>query len=107
MSDRKTFDYWPTPTGVRFHASPARTRVVIGPVGCLPGWTEVMTPHGWTRIDSWRNGDKLLEWSHETREAAFRKPRRYIVGECGSMLEILCGRRFGMTMSQWRRTHAN
>ena len=44
---KATFDYWPTPTGVKFHASPSRVRVVIGPVGCLPGWTEVMTPRGY------------------------------------------------------------
>ena len=39
---KSTFDYWPTPTGVKFHASPARIRCVIGPVGSGKTWMNRM-----------------------------------------------------------------
>lgn len=39
---KATFDYWPTPTGVRFHASTSRVRVVIGPVGSGKTWMNWM-----------------------------------------------------------------
>lgn len=99
----KSFDYWPTPTGVRFHASPARVRCVIGPVGCLPGDTEVMTPAGWKRIDGWRDGWKALEWDSETGEAKFCRPKVYVVGDCNDMIEIRCGKGFSMTMTENHR----
>lgn len=37
-----TFDYWPTPTAVKFHASPARVRVVVGPTGSGKTWMNWM-----------------------------------------------------------------
>ena len=39
---KATFDYWPTPTGVKFHASTSRVRVVIGPVGSGKTWMNWM-----------------------------------------------------------------
>lgn len=39
---RHSFDYWPTETGVRFHASPARVRCAIGPVGSGKTWMNWM-----------------------------------------------------------------
>ena len=91
--------YTATATGERFHASPARVKCVRGPVGCLPGWTEVMTPGGWVRIDRWEEGCKLLEWDHATGIAKFARPRRYIRGACDGMLELRCGKRFSMTVT--------
>ena len=38
----KTFSYWPTPTGVKFHASPARVRCVRGPTGSGKTWMNWM-----------------------------------------------------------------
>ena len=98
-----SFDYWPTPTGVRFHASPARVRCTIGPVGCLPGWTEVMTLNGWVRIDKWKDGDKILQWHPKQNVVEFIKPNVLIKSDCKEMLHFDCGRHFSMTVSENHR----
>lgn len=44
MSEKPTLLYWPTPTGERFHASPAKVRCVRGPVGSgktVMNWMEI------------------------------------------------------------------
>lgn len=65
MSSRKTFDYWPTPTGVRFHASTARVRVVIGPVGSgktWMNWAEIVHATG-SRMPSMSDGVIRARWA--------------------------------------------
>lgn len=44
MSEQKrsTFDYWPTPTAVKFHASPKKVRCVRGGVGSGKTWMSWM-----------------------------------------------------------------
>lgn len=100
---KATFDYWPTPTGIRFHASSSRVRVVIGPVGCLPGWTEVMTPRGWVRMDECRDGTPILQWDAESGVAEFAKPLIRVKTDCSEMLYFDCGRHFSMTVTENHR----
>lgn len=64
------------PTLRKFHKSDARVRAVLGPVGCLPAETEVMTPRGWVRIDEW-SGQQIAQW-RDNGKIAFIKPKRYI-----------------------------
>lgn len=41
-SGENTFDYWPTPTGVRYHASTAKIKCMRGPRGSGKTWTNWM-----------------------------------------------------------------
>ena len=66
--------------------------ILRGLPGCLPGYTEVMTPDGWIRIDKYKAGTRILQWSSKTGEARFVVPNDYIVADCPSMLHIVSGR---------------
>lgn len=92
------FNYKASPTCRRFHRSNARVRAILGPVGCLPCETEVMTPGGWVRIDEWR-GQEILQWDSGSGEARFIMPKRHIRAECGGMLMFDAGGRMRMTVT--------
>jgi hypothetical protein len=51
-------------TLLRFHQDPSRTRLVMGPVGCLAGESRIWTENGLERIDTlfWR-GQSFRVWS--------------------------------------------
>lgn len=57
-------NYIPTPTLAKFHNDDSSlVRLVFGPVGCLPGHVEFLTPSGWKRLDAYQIGDKVAEWN--------------------------------------------
>ena len=72
--------YRPSPTGVRFHGSPAKVKGIMGPYGCLSGDTEVLTPAGWIRIDSWLRAGKpmIAEYDLKTHMHHFAQPLDFI-----------------------------
>ena len=51
--------------------------VVTGKAGCVDCETEFLTEGGWKRIDSYKEGDKVLQFN-EDRTANFVYPERYI-----------------------------
>jgi hypothetical protein len=69
--------YEPAPTMLRFHESNKKVRALLGPVGCLPPETEVLTRGGWLPIGQWA-GQDIAEWDSETGRSAFRQPQEYI-----------------------------
>jgi serine protein kinase len=44
---------------------------LLGPVGCLSGDTEVLTPTGWKRFDTLLNGETILQYSKDNNEASW------------------------------------
>lgn len=61
-----TIDYTPPPTVSRFIKDYLPGELfynwIVGPVGCLPGDSEFLTPLGWKRMDSWTPGDEVAVW---------------------------------------------
>lgn len=98
----KTISYVPSPTLAEFHACPKDIRGVRGPVGCLPNYTEVMTPRGWVRIDEW-NGQEILQWHSRTGECEFLQPKKYIVGECDEFIRFNAGKHLQMIVTDNHR----
>lgn len=82
------FEYTASPTCRKFHRCNARARCIVGPVGCLPCDTEVMTPGGWVRIDEW-DGQEILHYDVGEKRTKFLAPVRRIVGSCNLMLMVL------------------
>ena len=60
----KVVEYKPGPTSLRFHESAAPVRGIMGPVGCLPGDSEFLTPSGWVRMDAYKPGMKVATWAN-------------------------------------------
>jgi len=50
-------------TCARFMKSESFGRLIAGPVGCLPGDSEFLTPTGWKRMDAWLPGDQVAVWN--------------------------------------------
>lgn len=47
-------------------------------IGCLDAETEYLTPQGWRRIDTYREGEKVLIYDPAAKKAWFEKPQAYI-----------------------------
>lgn len=87
------YDYQDVPTIAKFAASNAFIRGLVGPFGCLSGDTEVLTPFGWRRIDTykpqddWRHNEPILMWNPDgTTE--FIAPFEYISGPSKDLIEF-------------------
>lgn len=63
------FEFLRYPTLHEMALSDARIKICIGPAGCLPADTEVMTRNGWVRIDQPQK--EILCYNPDTREARF------------------------------------
>ena len=48
-------------------------------LGCVDAETEYLTPTGWKRIDSYQDGDQVLIYDPDLKEAWFEMPLNYIV----------------------------
>lgn len=94
---KKVISYEPSATAREFHSSPKDIRGIRGPVGCLDGETEVMTPVGWKKIREWRGGEILL-WSPDG-VGYFGRPRKHIVAPCEEMLRFDCGKHMEMRLT--------
>lgn len=70
-------DYTPPRTGKKFMDSDAKMRVLMGPVGCLPAYSEFLTPLGWVRMDEWVPGMCVGVWCPDTGRVSF-KPADYV-----------------------------
>lgn len=91
-----TRTYKMSPTAERFHNSTAKNK---GAMGCLPCWTEVMTPGGWIRIDEW-DGQEILQWNPDSGRATFIRPKAYVKKPCPEgMLRFDGGNHFAMTVT--------
>lgn len=77
-----TRTYKMSATAERFHNSTAKNK---GVMGCLPCWTEVMTPGGWVRIDEW-DRQEIKVWDPADGSTRFEKPTNRIVQESDGFL---------------------
>lgn len=59
----------------QFHLSNAFYRWLMGPIGCLPGRSEFLTPAGWKRMDEYEAGDEVAVWDPQTGKVAFERAR--------------------------------
>nr|DAM34972.1 MAG TPA: Large subunit terminase [Caudoviricetes sp.] len=64
-----TFDLNKYPTLNAFARSDAFIKFVVGPAGCLPPDSEVLTPDGWVRIDTCPTNIKVIDFN--TKESRF------------------------------------
>lgn len=64
-----TFDLNKYPTLNSFARSDAFIKFVVGPAGCLPPDSEVLTPEGWVRIDTCPTNIKIIDFN--TKESRF------------------------------------
>jgi hypothetical protein len=94
--------YEPAPTMLRFHESNKKVRAILGPVGCLPPETEVLTPQGWVQIGQWA-GQDIAEWDSETGRSAFRQPREYIKAPAEGFIEFQNEHSLDMVLSPTHR----
>lgn len=90
--------YNASPTGKAFHRCDSKVRGILGPIGCLPSWTEVMTPGGWIFISQW-SGEEILQWDSEKNECYFKKPKEHIVGDGAEFLNFKIGTKRNMTVT--------
>lgn len=79
-SKKKAKFYVASPTLRRFHNDNTRVRAVMGSVGCLSAYHEIMTRTGWVRIDQW-NGEEILV-ARPDGTTWFEQPEQYIVAPC-------------------------
>lgn len=89
-----TRTYKMSATAERFHNSTAKNK---GVMGCLPCWTEVMTPGGWVRIDEW-DGEEIMVWSPKDDVTRFEKPTGGIVQKSDGFLSFPVYRLGGMNL---------
>lgn len=69
-----------------------------GGAGCLPGYTEILTDHGWKRIDNCSKDTVIAEYSHNDQEIYFRHPEAYIKLPCETFYR-LDGDNLSLTLS--------
>jgi hypothetical protein len=62
----KTYDYDDVPTIKKFNEDNRFFRAIMGPVGCLPNYTEYLTKSGWRRIDEY-SGEEIAQWDESGR----------------------------------------
>lgn len=53
--------------------------------GCLPGDAEVLTPHGWLRLDDFSVG-KIMQYDPETAELSFETATQYVTEFSGELV---------------------
>jgi len=74
------------PTAGAFALDNSEIATILGPVGCLAGETEYLSPVGWRRIDAYDGG---LVGMWENGQLSFVQPIEYIDEPCGApMLEF-------------------
>jgi hypothetical protein len=70
------FDFDKYPTLLEMYTDPAYCKAVIGPAGCLPPGSEVMTPTGWQRIESVPETAVTLVYDLDKAQAKFETVNR-------------------------------
>jgi hypothetical protein len=74
------YSYQHVPTIWKFANDNSRHRLIMGPVGCVDGDTEFLTPKGWKKISDYEEGDLvaqvIIKESH--LELEYVKPNAYI-----------------------------
>lgn len=72
-------NYIPTATASRMHQDDASlVKLLFGPLGCLPGETEFLTPSGWKRLDEYKKGDAVAEWNPDNGSIAYNSEVDYV-----------------------------
>ena len=66
------------PTASLFHKDNSFVRGIMGPIGCLPSYTEFLTPHGWKSIDNFTDGDLVAGYDMQSACVQYVKPLDYI-----------------------------
>lgn len=94
--------YTPVGSTVPFLTSDKFSSFIIGPVGCLSGDSEVLTPQGWVRMDAW-NGQEVAEWEPETNAMAFRQPVAYVAKPCDELIHFENKHALSMVLSPEHR----
>ncbi len=51
---------------------------VTGNTGCVDALTEFLTPFGWKKISSYKEGDIVMQYNPNSQESSFTKPLDYI-----------------------------
>ncbi len=77
-------EYKALPTMLRFHASTAQIRAIVGSVGCYSGDTEFLSPNGWVRFDQFDGTQSVGQWDEKTKELSFVLPSadQFIKARC-------------------------
>ena len=70
------------------HAKTTDVVLDCSDAGCVSADTEFLTPHGWERIDQYRDGDRVAQFHPDSREIEFVAPLEYIKRPCTEMVII-------------------
>ena len=97
------YNYDDVPTLKRFILSRKRYKLAKGPIGCLSGDTEYLTPNGWRRIDEYHSDDLIAQWHPDTGEITFVKPLRYIVLPADTWIDMTLTKHLKMRVSPEHR----
>ena len=101
MSEQQIIEIQTKPQGetlAKYRYCRDRCHFIMGPLGCLSGDTEYLTPNGWKRIDEY-NGDPVAVW-HEG-EMNFEQPLEYIAGPADQDLYHFSNARAVSMMLSW------
>lgn len=103
MSQPLQMTYRAEPTARKFHASNKFFRGIRGPLGCLPGETEFLSPTGWRRMDGVTPGEELAVWDPRTKQIHFEQARP-VQYDCQQFLRFRTpGTSLDMTLSPEHR----
>lgn len=69
-----------------FYETRRRVSIIIGPLGCLSGDTEFLTPRGWKRIDAYEPGDQVGAW--DAGMLLFANPEAYLAEPCDELIQF-------------------
>lgn len=86
----ETREYTPPGSLVGYLTSDQFINLVSGPVGCVSGETEFLTPHGWVPIAAYSADahPQIAQWNAATGQAEFVTPTRYIKAPCEQLLHF-------------------
>lgn len=78
-------------------------QLIEGPVECLSGDTEFLTPQGWKRMDQWEEGDTVATWNPDGKKIHFEAPSAYVDKPCEEMLHFRSAHALSMLVSSEHR----
>ena len=68
-----SINYKAAPVAAKFHGSEAFIRGIMGPIGCVKGDVEFLSPSGWVRMDAW-DGHEVAVWNPDGEKVHFEVP---------------------------------
>lgn len=75
-------------------------QIIKGPLACVSGETEYLSPEGWRRIDQY-DGGLVAQW--DDGELQYVKPLEYAAGDCEWMWEFKNAHSLSMVMTENHR----